>query len=107
MYEWETTLSENAANFDRELNQGIALGSGAQVAVPIALSGSGGAVMLSDLAITTASGYDSSISITGNPTGFCTLMVTLSKLSQFTALTLYKCGICRGKAEDGIIQWFS
>ena len=69
VYEWETTLGA-AANFDRELNQGIALGSGAQVAVPIALSGgSGGAVMLSDLAITTASGYDSSISITGNPTG--------------------------------------
>ncbi|GIR00315.1 MAG: hypothetical protein CM15mP9_0180 [Methanobacteriota archaeon] len=69
VYEWETTLGA-AANFDRELNQGIALGSGAQVAVPIAFSGgSGGAVMLSDLAINTASGYDSSISITGNPTG--------------------------------------
>ena len=69
VYDWETTLGA-AESFDRELNQGIALGSGAQVPVPIALNGdSGGAVMLSELMITTASGYDSSMSITGNPTG--------------------------------------
>ena len=55
---------------DRELNQGIALGTGNQVAVPIAVSAdTGGAVMLSDLAIVTAGGYDSTLELTGNPQG--------------------------------------
>ena len=69
MYDWETTLG-GSSNFDRELNQGIALGTGAQVDVPMSLSaGSGGAVKFSDLSITTSTGYDSSLSLTGNPEG--------------------------------------
>ena len=69
LYDWEATLG-STSNFDRELNQGIALGSGAQVDVPLALSaGSGGAVMLSDLSITTATGYDSTLTLTGSPEG--------------------------------------
>jgi hypothetical protein len=69
IYEWETTL--DASDYlDRELNQGIALGTGAEVSVPMALSaGSGGAVSLSDLSITTSAGYDSTLSLTGNPIG--------------------------------------
>ena len=69
VYTWETTLS--ASDYlDRELNQGIALGTGNQVAVPIAVSAdTGGAVMLSDLAIVTAGGYDSTLELTGNPQG--------------------------------------
>ena len=70
LYTWSTTISENEY-LDRELNQGISLGSGNQVSVPIALSaGSGGAVNLSNLQITTASGYDSSLTLIGNPVGF-------------------------------------
>jgi len=69
IYDWETSLA-GAENFDRELNQGIALGTGAQVDVPLAMSAnSGGAVLLSDLLITTASGYDSTLSLTGSPEG--------------------------------------
>jgi hypothetical protein len=52
------------------LNQGIALGTGANVAVPLSLSaGSGGAVMLSDLSITTSTGYDSTLTLPGSPEG--------------------------------------
>ena len=69
VYSWETMLGA-AENFDRELNQGIALGTGSQVGVPIALDGdSGGAILLSDLSITTSPGYDSSLSLTGSPVG--------------------------------------
>jgi len=69
IYDWETTL-DGSINFDRELNQGIALGTGATVDVPLSLSAnSGGAVNLSDLSITTSSGYDSSLILTGSPEG--------------------------------------
>ena len=69
IYDWETTLG-GSSNFDRELNQGIALGTGANVDVPLSLSaGSGGAIELSDLAITTSTGYDSSLTLTGSPEG--------------------------------------
>jgi len=69
IYDWETTLGASS-NFDRELNQGIALGSGASIDVPLSLSaGSGGAILLSDLSITTSTGYDSSLTLTGNPEG--------------------------------------
>ena len=68
-YDWETTLS-SSNNFDRELNQGIALGTGANVAVPLSLSaGSGGAVKFSDLSITTSNGYDSTLTLPGSPEG--------------------------------------
>jgi len=70
VYHWETTLSASE-NLDRELNQGIALGTGNQVSVPLSVSaGSGGAVVFSDLAISTATGYDSTLELTGNPEGF-------------------------------------
>ncbi len=69
VYDWETTLGATN-NFDRELNQGISLGSGASVDVPLSLSaGSGGAILLSELLISTATGYDSSLTLTGNPDG--------------------------------------
>ena len=69
IYDWETTLGA-ATHFDRELNQGIALGTGAQIDVPLSLSaGSGGAVKFSDLFISTSTGYDSSLSLTGSPEG--------------------------------------
>ena len=69
VYEWDTTIG-GSSNFDRELNQGIALGSGSTVEVPLSLSaGSGGAVMFSDLSVTTSTGYDSSLTLTGSPEG--------------------------------------
>ena len=37
VYDWETTLSASE-NLDRELNQGIALGTGNQVSVPLSVS---------------------------------------------------------------------
>ena len=69
IYDWHTTL-DAADNLDRELNQGVALGGTSNVEVPFALSAnSGGAIELSNLAITTATGYDSTLSLTGNPVG--------------------------------------
>ncbi|MDP6870024.1 MAG: hypothetical protein QGI21_04555 [Candidatus Poseidoniaceae archaeon] len=69
LYDWQMTLDGNH-NLDRELNQGIALGAGADVDVPIAISaGSGGAVSLSNLLVTTSNGYDSTLTLTGNPIG--------------------------------------
>ena len=69
IYDWETTLSASS-NFDRELNQGIALGTGANVDVPLAIAATtGGGVEFSDLSITTASGYDSTLTLTGSPEG--------------------------------------
>jgi len=69
IYEWNTTLNA-VNNLDRELNQGVALGGASSVDVPFVLSaGSGGAIVLSNLAITTATGYDSTLSLTGSPTG--------------------------------------
>ena len=69
IYDWEGVI-DGSLYLDRELNQGIALGSGPTVDVPLSISAvSGGAVELSDLSITTSTGYDSSLSLTGNPTG--------------------------------------
>ena len=70
LYDWSFTLSANH-NLGRELNQGIALGaSGATIDVPIKVSAtSGGSVKFSDLSILTATGYDSTIEIIGNPVG--------------------------------------
>ncbi|HIF46732.1 MAG TPA: hypothetical protein EYQ73_08105 [Candidatus Poseidoniales archaeon] len=68
-YDWTMTLGVGQ-NLDRELNQGIALGTGATVDVPISLSGeSGGAVEMSSLIVTTSTGYDSTLTLPGNPVG--------------------------------------
>ena len=61
LYSWSTTISENEY-FDRELNQGISLGTGNQVSVPIAFSASsGGAIKFSNLSVSTSPGYDSTL----------------------------------------------
>ena len=56
---------------DRELNKGIALWDGGSTAeVKMKVSGSlGGGVHLSNLQVSTSSGYDNSISLVGNPIG--------------------------------------
>ena len=69
IYDWERTLGA-ANNLDRELNQGIALGSGSTIDVPFAMeASSGGAIKLDSLSVTTSTGYDSTLVLTGNPTG--------------------------------------
>jgi len=69
VYNWEKTLGA-ANNIDREMNQGIALGTGTTVDVPFALdASSGGAVKLSSLSLTTDTGYDSTLTLTGSPEG--------------------------------------
>ena len=69
VYSWERTLGA-ANNIDREMNQGIALGTGATVDVPLAMNAeSGGAINLSSLALTTDTGYDSTVTLVGNPVG--------------------------------------
>ena len=69
LYKWNTTISDNN-HLARELNQGISLGEGSEVSVPIALNAnSGGAMNFSNLQILTESGYDSTLSLVGNPVG--------------------------------------
>nr|MBC8518757.1 hypothetical protein [Euryarchaeota archaeon] len=70
-YTWSRTLSDGN-NIARELNQGVALGSplGGEVVVPMKFSGlSGGGVVLDNLQITSESGYDSTINMTGDASG--------------------------------------
>ena len=70
VYDYETVLNE-ADGFDIELNQGVALWTGGATAeVPIAVStSSGGGIALSDLSISSSTGYDNSLTITDNPNG--------------------------------------
>ena len=67
-----TTTLDNSDGFAMELNKGVALRSGGTtVNVEVAVtSTSGGGLTFSNLAIVTASGYDNTISVTGNPGGF-------------------------------------
>ena len=108
VYEWETILDESD-NFDRELNQGIALGSGNQVEVPMAVSGgSGGAIVLSDLLITTASGYDSSLTLTGNPQGLypngdIIEVVSIHSLDQSTGAAFAEARL-RMESSSGLVE---
>ena len=67
-----TTTLDNSDGLDLELNKGVALWDGGSMAnVEIAVtSTSGGGLTFSNLAIVTASGYDNTLSVTGNPVGF-------------------------------------
>ena len=70
VYNYSTVL--NAADgLDIELNQGIALWTGgATASVPVAVySDTGGGVMLSDLSVSSSTGYTNTLSITDNPVG--------------------------------------
>ena len=70
VYDYSTTL--NAADgFDVELNQGVALWTGgATASVPVAVyTDSGGGVTLSDLSVSTSTGYSNSLVMTDNPVG--------------------------------------
>ncbi|MCS5526939.1 MAG: hypothetical protein NZ774_03660, partial [Candidatus Poseidoniales archaeon] len=71
-YTWSRELSgENG--IARELNQGVALGQpmGGQVVVPMKfISDDGGGVVLDNLQITTENGYDSTINMSDDITGF-------------------------------------
>ena len=70
VYNYSVSMN-NADGLDRELNKGVALWDGGSTAeVELKVSGSiGGGVTLSNLEITTSSGYDNSISLVGNPIG--------------------------------------
>ena len=71
VYNFTTTL-DNSNGLDLELNKGVALWTGGPMAnVEIAVtSTSGGGLTFSNLNILTASGYDNTLSVTGNPVGF-------------------------------------
>ncbi len=71
IYDYSTVIN-NGDGLDSELNQGIALwdGGGATASVPIAVSSTtGGGVTLSELSISTSTGYTNTISMSGNPVG--------------------------------------
>ena len=70
LYDWERTFDESDG-FDRELNQGVALAQGTGTAdIPFAVyTSNGGAVRFADLSVSTASGYDSTMTVTGSPVG--------------------------------------
>jgi len=70
VYNYSVSIG-NADGLDRELNKGVALWDGGSTAeVELKVSGSiGGGVTLSNLEVSTSSGYDNSISLVGNPIG--------------------------------------
>ena len=71
IYDYSTVIN-NGDGLDSELNQGVALwdGGGATASVPIAvISTTGGGVTLSDLSLSTSTGYDNTIAMNGNPVG--------------------------------------
>jgi len=71
IYNFTTTL-DNSDGLDLELNKGVALwtgGSTANVEMTVT-STSGGGLTFSNLNIVTASGYDNTLAVTGNPVGF-------------------------------------
>jgi len=70
IYNYSASIT-NEDNLDRELNKGIALWDGGSTAeVELKMSGSiGGGISLSNLLISTSSGYDNTINLVGNPIG--------------------------------------
>ena len=70
VYDWERSFDE-ADGFDRELNQGVALAGGSgSVDVAFAVhTNDGGAVRFADLVVSTAPGYDSTLTVSGSPIG--------------------------------------
>ena len=71
IYDYSTVIN-NGDGLDSELNQGVALwdGGGATASVPIAvISTTGGGVTLSNLSLSTSTGYDNTIAMSGNPVG--------------------------------------
>ncbi len=70
VYDYATTLDETDG-FDIELNQGVALWTGGATAtVPVAVySSTGGGVMLSDLSVSSSTGYSNTLTLTDNPVG--------------------------------------
>ena len=71
IYDYSTTIN-NGDGLDLELNQGVALWDegGATASVEIAVSStSGGGVTLSDLSVSTSTGYDNTITLNGDPVG--------------------------------------
>lgn len=70
VYNYSTTLTA-ADGLDIELNQGVALWTGGATAtVPVAVyTDTGGGVTLSDLSVSSSTGYTNTISMTDNPVG--------------------------------------
>ncbi|MEC8398232.1 MAG: hypothetical protein VXZ34_01465, partial [Candidatus Thermoplasmatota archaeon] len=70
VYDYSTVIDETDG-FDIELNQGIALWTGGATAtVPIAVyTDSGGGVSLSDLSVSSSTGYTNTLSLTDSPVG--------------------------------------
>jgi len=70
VYNYTVSLG-SADGFDRELNKGIALWDGGSTAeVPMTFTSStGGGAALSNLMVSTSSGYENTISMAGNPVG--------------------------------------
>ena len=107
-YNWDATLGASI-NFDRELNQGIALGTGGSVDVPLSLSAnSGGAVNLSNLAITTSSGYDSSLTLTGSPEGLypngdIVEAISIHSVAQSTGTSFAEARL-RMESSSGVVE---
>ncbi len=70
VYNYSTVLNE-ADGLDIELNQGVALWTGGATAtVPVAVyADTGGGVLLSDLSVSSSTGYTNTLSLTDNPVG--------------------------------------
>ena len=96
-YSWSKALSD-ANGIARELNQGVALGQpmGGQVVVPMKFtSDDGGGVVLDNLLINTENGYDSTINMSDDITGF------YASGEVYEVITTHSVGVATGATIAG------
>ena len=110
VYDYSTTLN-TADGFDIELNQGVALWTGgATASVPIAVyTDSGGGVSLSDLSVSTSTGYTNTLAMTDNPAGLYPNgdiyeVVTTHAVDPVTGTTLSEAWLTF-ESESGFIKF--
>lgn len=112
VYDWERGFDEDDG-FDRELNQGVALAGGSgTVDVPIAVhTDNGGAVLFSDLLVSTATGYTSTVAVTDNPVGLYPSgdiyeVVSTHSIDGATGTTLAEAGLLFESASGTVeLAW--
>ena len=109
VYDYATTLDETDG-LDIELNQGVALWTGGATAtVPVAVSTStGGGVMLSDLSVSSSTGYSNTLTMTDNPVGLYPNgdiyeVVTTHAVDPLTGATLAEAWLTF-ESESGFIK---
>lgn len=113
VYNYSVSMG-TADGLDRELNKGIALWDGGSTAeVPLTFTSStGGGASLSNLFISTSSGYDNTLNLIGNPVGLYPNggiyeISTTHKVSSLTGSSLAEARLTFESATGNIVLGYS